>query len=188
MKAILVVAALGLAACATMSSENGTTAQAGSCSPATVNGGAIVYSQPDVNSNRVASLSNKARVCADSDAVGFGWSIDGARFDWGALRRNRDAEIARLERIYRSLLTGSEVEIIDDRAVIEGPQSVRLVGSGRLVTAKHILIAVGGHPTLEPPIEGGELAITSNDVFELDHLPERILVVGGGYIAESDLI
>ena len=73
MKAILVVAALGLAACATMSSENGTTAQAGSCSPATVNGGAIVYSQPDVNSNRVASLSNKARVCADPDAVGFGY-------------------------------------------------------------------------------------------------------------------
>src|SRR3954447_14510880 len=80
-----------------------------------------------------------------ADAVGFGWSIDGARFDWGALRRNRDAEIARLERIYRSLLTGSEVEIIDDRAVIEGPQSVRLEGSGRLVTAKHILIAGGEH-------------------------------------------
>jgi glutathione reductase (NADPH) len=118
-----------------------------------------------------------------AEAAGFGWSIEGARFDWGALRRNRDAEIARLERIYRSLLTGSEVEIIDDRAVIEGPQSVRLVGSGRLVTAKHILIAVGGHPTLEPPIEGGELAITSNDVFELDSQPERILVVGGGYIA-----
>jgi glutathione reductase (NADPH) len=118
-----------------------------------------------------------------ADAAGFGWSVEGARFDWGTLRRNRDAEVARLERIYRSLLDGSEVEIFDDRAIIEGPEAVRLLGSGRVVTAKHILVAVGAHPTLEPPIEGGELAITSNEVFELDELPERILVVGGGYIA-----
>jgi glutathione reductase (NADPH) len=118
-----------------------------------------------------------------ADAAGFGWSIEGARFDWATLRCNRDAEVARLERIYRSLLDGSEVQIFDERAVLEGPQAVRLLGSGRVVTAEHILIAVGGHPTLEPPVEGGELAITSNDVFELDSLPERILVVGGGYIA-----
>ena len=72
MKAIL-VAVLGLTACATMSSGNGTTAQAGSCTPATVNGGAIVYSQPDGTSNPVASLSNRARVCADSDSSGFGY-------------------------------------------------------------------------------------------------------------------
>jgi len=72
MKAIL-VAVLGLTACATTSSGTGTTAQAGSCSPATANGGTIVYSQPDINSSRVASLSNKARVCADSDAIGFGY-------------------------------------------------------------------------------------------------------------------
>jgi glutathione reductase (NADPH) len=117
-----------------------------------------------------------------ADAAGFGWSVEGVRFDWTTLRRNRDAEVARLERIYRSLLDGSEVQIFDERAVIEGPEAVRL-GSGRVVTAKHILISVGGHPTLEPPIEGSELAITSNEVFELDSLPERILVVGGGYIA-----
>jgi glutathione reductase (NADPH) len=118
-----------------------------------------------------------------ADSAGFGWSIESARFDWGVLRRNRNAEIARLEGIYRSLLKGSEVEIFDDRAVIEGPETVRLVGSGRVITAKHILVSVGGHPTLEPPIEGGELAITSNEVFELESLPGRILVVGGGYIA-----
>jgi glutathione reductase (NADPH) len=118
-----------------------------------------------------------------ADAAGFGWTIEGARFDWGVLRRNRNAEIARLEGIYRSLLNASEVEIFDDRAVIESPETVRLVGSGRVITAKHILVSVGGHPTLEPPIEGGELAITSNEVFELESLPGRILVVGGGYIA-----
>jgi glutathione reductase (NADPH) len=117
------------------------------------------------------------------DAGGFGWSVGEPRFDWSVLRRNRDAEVARLERIYRSLLDTSKVEMHDERAVIEGPNSVRLVASGRRVTADKILVAVGAHPTLEPPIEGGELAITSNDVFELESLPERILVVGGGYIA-----
>jgi glutathione reductase (NADPH) len=117
------------------------------------------------------------------DAAGFGWSVGETRFDWNVLRRNRDAEVARLERIYRSLLDTSKVETFDERATIEGPNSVRLAGSGRVVTAGTILVAVGAHPTLEPPIEGGELAITSNEVFDLERLPERILVIGGGYIA-----
>ena len=117
------------------------------------------------------------------DAAGFGWEVGEARFDWATLKTNRDAEIARLERIYHALLQGSKVETFAERAVIEGPNLVRLVQSGRTVRAGHILVAVGAHSAMEPPILGGELGITSNDVFDLEELPKRILVVGGGYIA-----
>ena len=117
------------------------------------------------------------------DAEGFGWSGGQPRFDWTTLRTRRDAEVARLETIYGSLLDGSKVETFRERAVIDGPGRVRLVDSGRIVEARTILVAVGARPTLEPPVPGGELAITSNEVFELDRLPERILVVGGGYIS-----
>jgi len=74
MRILAAVLGLGLFACATMSSGNGTpTAQAGSCSPATVNGEAVVYTSPDSTSQQVAKLANHSRVCADSDATGFGY-------------------------------------------------------------------------------------------------------------------
>ena len=117
------------------------------------------------------------------DARGFGWTWGEARFDWATLKDNRDREISRLEGIYRSLLETSRIEIHAERAVIEDANSVRLTASGRVVRAGHILVAVGASPVLEPPIEGGDLAITSNDVFTLERQPERILIVGGGYIA-----
>jgi glutathione reductase (NADPH) len=116
------------------------------------------------------------------DAAGFGWMVETPRFDWSVLKANRDSEIARLERVYRSLLDASGVEVFPERATIEGPGSVRLA-SGHVVRAGTILVAVGAHPVLDPPIPGGELAITSNEVFDLERLPPRILVVGGGYIA-----
>lgn len=117
------------------------------------------------------------------DAAGYGWDVGTPTFDWTRLAANRNGEVARLERIYRSLLDGSKVEIIDGRVTLAGPNAVRLAGSERTISADKILVAVGAHPTMEPPIPGGELAITSNEVFELDRLPPRILVVGGGYIA-----
>ena len=117
------------------------------------------------------------------DAAGFGWTLGEPRFDWRVLKANRDREILRLETIYRSLLDGSGVEVHEGRAVIEDAHTVRLLGKDRPIKAKHILIAVGARPVMEPPIPGGELAISSNDVFELEDQPDRILVVGGGYIA-----
>ncbi|TDR93771.1 NADPH-glutathione reductase [Enterovirga rhinocerotis] len=116
------------------------------------------------------------------DAAGFGWTLGEARFDWSVLKANRDAEIARLERIYRSLLDSSKVEVADERARIVDAHTVELA-SGRRVSAGHILIAVGASPTMEPRIPGGDLGMTSNEVFELENQPERILVIGGGYIA-----
>jgi len=117
------------------------------------------------------------------DAAGFGWSVPEPRFDWATLIRNKDREIARLEGIYRANLEKAGVEMVDSRAVVEDAHTVRIQTSGARVRARTILVAVGAPPTLEPPIPGGELGITSNEVFHLETLPERILVVGGGYIA-----
>jgi len=117
------------------------------------------------------------------EAAGFGWSLGEASFDWSTLIRNKDREIDRLEGIYRMNLEKAGVEIVGSRAVIEDEHTVRLLKTGARIRARYILVAVGAHPTLEPVIPGGELGITSNEVFHLESLPERILIVGGGYIA-----
>ncbi|MCJ2074622.1 glutathione-disulfide reductase [Methylobacterium sp. E-016] len=117
------------------------------------------------------------------DAAGFGWTVEAPRFDWSVLKRRRDAEVTRLEGIYDANLIRAGVTVVPERAVIEDAHTIRLVGSGARVTAKVILVAVGAHPVKEPAVPGAELAITSNEVFELETLPERILVIGGGYIA-----
>ena len=125
------------------------------------------------------------------DAERYGWTTGAIRFDWSVLKRNRDAEIARLEGIYRSLLDSAKVEVFDERAVIEDPHTVVLARSGRRIRAGHILVAVGAAPSIGTRdatganvfVPGGEAVISSNEVFELERLPERILVVGGGYIA-----
>ncbi|WP_345819874.1 glutathione-disulfide reductase [Methylobacterium fujisawaense] len=118
-----------------------------------------------------------------ADAAGFGWTVGQPRFDWGTLKSRRDAEVTRLEGIYDANLIRAGVEIVPERAVIEDPHTVRLLKSGRTVRAERILVAVGAHPVKEPAVPGIDLAITSNEVFELESLPERILVIGGGYIA-----
>lgn len=116
-----------------------------------------------------------------ADAAGYGWDIPEGRFDWMAFRTRLHAELDRLEGIYRRLLAGAGVETFDARTTLVDAHTVQL-SSGETKTAKHILVATGGHPTL-PEVEGAELAITSNDIFHLDALPERILIVGGGFIA-----
>jgi len=118
---------------------------------------------------------------AMSDAEGFGWNVGARSFDWTALRRKIDAELERLEGLYRSGLTGNDVSVFDMRARVSGPNSVTLA-DGREITAKTILVATGGRPFV-PNTKGGEHAMTSNDVFLMEDLPKRILVVGGGYIA-----
>ncbi|UMY18120.1 glutathione-disulfide reductase [Methylobacterium organophilum] len=117
------------------------------------------------------------------DAAGFGWSLEAPRFDWGRLKERREAEVGRLEAIYARNLEAAGVELVADRAVIEDPHTVRLVGAGTRIRAACILVATGATPANEPKIPGAELAIDSNGVFELEHQPERILIVGGGYIA-----
>lgn len=113
-------------------------------------------------------------------AESFGWHVD-ARFDWATLLANKDKEIARLEKIYQTLLHGAGADIFHERATITGPNSVRLA-SGIELEARHILIATGGS-AYKPAIEGAELGITSNEAFHLETLPKTILIEGGGYIA-----
>lgn len=113
-------------------------------------------------------------------AAGYGWSIGDRRFDWKTLIANKNAEIARLNGIYERLLANAGVEIIEARATLAGPNTIDV--GGRLVTAENILIATGGLPSRTND-EGQELGIVSDDVFFLEKQPERILVVGGGYIA-----
>jgi glutathione reductase (NADPH) len=117
------------------------------------------------------------------EAAGFGWNVGSPSFDWATLIRNKDKEIDRLEGIYRTNLEKAGVEIIDSRAVLEDAHTVHVLKTGARIRARTILVAVGAHPTLEPVIPGGELGITSNEVFHLETLPKRILIIGGGYIA-----
>ena len=117
------------------------------------------------------------------DAEGFGWTVAKPVFDWPKLVAAKEGEISRLSGIYRTNLAKAGVEIIESRAVLEGPQLVRLNTDGRLVRAKHILIATGAAPVMEPGVPGRELAISSNEIFDLPAFPQRLAIVGGGYIA-----
>jgi len=113
----------------------------------------------------------------------FGWDVPQKRFDWPVLRDNVLAEVGRLEGAYTDTLTNHEVTIFHERAVLTGPNSIRLA-SGKEVTADKILIATGATPQM-PKVEGIEHAISSNEVFHLEALPKRIVIVGGGYIANE---
>ncbi|MET4633570.1 glutathione-disulfide reductase [Kaistia defluvii] len=117
------------------------------------------------------------------DAIGFGWTPGEATFDWSRLVAAKDAEIDRLNGIYIRNLERSGAKLVQSRAEIIDPHTVRLVAEDRLVTAKYILVATGGAPYIVPDLPGRELAISSNEAFHLERLPERIVVVGGGYIA-----
>ncbi len=117
------------------------------------------------------------------DAAMFGWDLPQKRFDWPTLRDNVLAEVGRLEGAYTDTLTNHKVEIIHERAELAGPNAVTLA-SGKTVTAGKILIATGAQP-LMPDIPGIEHAISSNEVFHLEALPKRIVIAGGGYIANE---
>ena len=117
------------------------------------------------------------------DAAGFGWTVGKPVFDWATLIANKDMEIDRLERAYVTNLERAKVNIVRSRAVLEDSHRVRLLATGEIVRAKHILIATGGWPSHGAAIAGIEHVISSNEVFHLKELPKRILIQGGGYIA-----
>ena len=115
-------------------------------------------------------------------APGFGWTIEGARFDWATLRDNVAAEVDRLSGIYARNLRNAGVEQILQRATLAGNGVVRLA-NGETVSSARILIATGATPWLPEDLPGVEHCITSNEIFHLAELPKRILIAGGGYIA-----
>ncbi len=124
-----------------------------------------------------------------ADARGFGWTlpapvhaapIGAPSHDWAALIQAKNAELARLEGVYRRILREHKVELIAGRARLAGPNAVEV--AGKTIRAENILVATGGRPSL-PEIPGIEHAITSNEALDLPRLPKRIAIVGGGYIA-----
>ena len=113
-------------------------------------------------------------------AQSFGWTVGEPTFDWSALLANKDREIARLNAVYEGVLTKAGVQILRGRATVVDAHTVEMGGKRR--SARHILVATGSWPH-PPEIPGRDLAITSNEVFHLEKLPRRALVVGGGYVA-----
>ena len=113
-------------------------------------------------------------------AKGYGWTSGEPSFDWSTLIANKNREIERLNGIYRKLLIDSGVKLLEGHARLVGGQHVEV--DGQRYSARHILIATGGWPQV-PDIPGAEHAITSNEAFHLEQLPQRVLVVGGGFIA-----
>ncbi|MBV1872376.1 MAG: glutathione-disulfide reductase [Gammaproteobacteria bacterium] len=113
-------------------------------------------------------------------ADGFGWDLKAEGFSWQRLRDNKDREIERLNQIYKDLLENSGVVLLEGGATFIDNQTVTVNGTS--YRAKNILIASGSSPYV-PDFPGCEHVITSRDVFYLESLPDKITVVGGGYIA-----
>jgi glutathione reductase (NADPH) len=114
------------------------------------------------------------------ESHGFGWSGPAPSFDWATLKRNRAIEIMRLNGVYEKLLAGVGVQLLRGRARLVDAQTVEV--DGERFVARNILVATGGAPQ-RPNFPGWELAITSNEIFDLVPFPQRLLVIGGGYIA-----
>ena len=126
-------------------------------------------------------LSYAAHFSEDfEDAAGYGWQVDGWRFSWEELITRKDREIDRLNEVYCKILGHAGVELMMGRGVLEDAHTINL--DGKQITADKILLATGGWP-YKPKIPGAELAITSNEVFDLPEFPQRVAVYGGGYIA-----
>jgi glutathione reductase (NADPH) len=119
---------------------------------------------------------------AFEDAVGFGFESAMPGFSWVRLRDRVEAEVTRLSGLYRKGLNGANVAIREERATILSPHEVRMA-SGETVSSRFILVATGGHPSRQGSATGGELAVISDDIFHLPRLPQRMVVLGAGYIA-----
>ena len=117
------------------------------------------------------------------DARNFGWDVGETKFDWIRLRDAVLNDVTRLEGLYTETLDNHDVTIFHERATITGDHEITLA-SGKVVTAKYILVATGAKPFV-PDFPGSEHAITSNEAFHLDEIPKRILIAGGGYIANE---
>lgn len=117
---------------------------------------------------------------AMGEARDYGWEVEAGGFSWPDFRTRLHGELDRLEGIYRKMLKGSGVEIFDGRAKLVDAHTVAVNGTEK--TARHILIATGGHP-VRPDLPNAHLGLVSDDLFLLDELPRSILIVGGGYIA-----
>jgi glutathione reductase (NADPH) len=114
------------------------------------------------------------------DASDYGFDVTLGRHDWGLLRRKRDHFIAHLNDIYERNLDSRKVELLRGHARLLTAQSVQV--GARQLSASAIVIATGGHPIV-PRLPGASLGLISDGFFELEERPNRVAVVGGGYVA-----
>ncbi len=114
------------------------------------------------------------------DAAGFGWHIGKAQFRWSELIANKNQEISRLNRVYADLLEHAGVTLLQGHAHLVDAHQVQI--DSDVYSAERILIATGSQPNV-PEFPGQELTLVSDDVFYLTKQPEKIVIVGGGYIA-----
>ena len=110
----------------------------------------------------------------------YGFDVTLNKFDFATLKANRQAYIDRIHGSYERGFDSNGVERVYEYARFVDPHTVEV--AGERYTAPHILIATGGH-ALNPNIQGSEYGITSDGFFELDEVPKRTAVIGGGYIA-----
>ena len=115
----------------------------------------------------------------ESLATSYGWQECQRKIDWSALMKRIHQ---RLDTISNSFIENFEekgIDLIYGEAKFTGESTVRV--KEREITADKILIAVGGHP-IKPNIPSRDLAITSREMFQLGQIPEKLAIVGGGYI------
>ncbi len=117
---------------------------------------------------------------AIDDAADYGFTISRTEFDWAHLKRNRDQHVLDLNGHYERTLLKNGVDIIRGSARFAGPKAVEV--NGETLTAEHIVIAVGGRPIM-PDIPGSELGISSDGFFELEARPNKVAIVGAGYVS-----
>lgn len=117
-----------------------------------------------------------------AEAQGYGWSAVESSLDWEKMITAVNNEVTRLNGIYQKMLDNSQVELLEGYGTFIDAHTIQ-VGE-RQVTADKVLIAVGGYP-IKPDIPGIEHAITSDDIFHLQEKPQRIVILGGGYIGSE---
>lgn len=118
-----------------------------------------------------------------SKSVGFGWKYADPIFSWEKLVSAKNKEISRLEGLYRKGLQNNNVHIYESRAVFVDDHTLELSATGERVSAEKILIATGAKVAPNTTIKGNDLCLTSNEIFDLEKLPQSIIIVGGGYIS-----
>ena len=115
------------------------------------------------------------------EAAAYGFQIDGHSHDWSALKRGRDAYVARLNEVYRGNLERRSIDWVHSSGSFRAPREIQ-DDSGETYHSQHILIATGAYPTI-PDLPGADLGMTSDGFFDLENVPRCAAVVGSGYIA-----
>jgi glutathione reductase (NADPH) len=114
------------------------------------------------------------------DAADYGFALEPHQFHWDRLKRNRDGLVQGLNESYALGLAKNGVEVIHGSARFIGPKTVEV--AGRRISAEQVVIATGGHPTV-PDVTGAGHGITSDGFFELERRPDRVAIIGSGYVA-----